>query len=353
MLNHVNVVSQSRDEERDGPIWKIALLGLFGAGAILLATASLVSYLSTATSELFFVIAGAGLIAVVVFVLQAFFIKSTLLLRTLVLIETALPLVLFADRLLPVPSPVLLGAVGFFFLFTNSGSLRGARQAAASTAVRFFDIARTVISKALTGALLFTVALIYLTYFSWGTLHEAVGRRFVNQVLTSAEPALKLYFARASVDQTVGEFLTEVVRAKLEGGRDDLLDQLAPSGGNGEVLEMFRNLPPPQRDAVVAQTTERFRVSLEPFLGTLNPSEPVRDAIYRVLRERLSGLSPSQYATFTVGGLALVFFTLKGFLSLFHWFIALVAYLVFKLLVALGFARVGVATQTREFVILS
>lgn len=350
MQNHVTVMSQSKDEERDRP-WKVAALAVVGFGANLLATSALKSYLATATSELLFVIAGAGLIGVTVLVLQAFFVKSSLLLRLVVFVETVGPLMLFSERLYPDTSLVLLGAVALFFFFANMGSVRGVHQAASNISIRFFDIARTVIPKVLTGMLVFMMALIYLTYFSWGTLNEQVGRRFVNQILTSSDPALRLYFSRVSVDQTVNEFLTEVVRAQLEGEKNNVLGSLVED--NEEAFDAFRNLPVPQRDAIIARVTESFRVSLVPVVGELDPSEPVRDAVYRILETRFSSLSPSQYATFTIGGLMLVFFALKGFLSLFHWLVAAVAYVVFKLLMALGFARTGLATQSREFVVLT
>ncbi|MFH0806777.1 MAG: hypothetical protein V1885_03580 [Candidatus Brennerbacteria bacterium] len=357
MQNHVNVVSQSKDEERDGALWKVILLAIVGVGANLLATSALNTYLATATSELLFVIAGAALVATSVFVLQALFVKSALLLRVVVLIETFVPLALFTGKLFPDTSLVLLGAVALFFFFANMGSVRGLRQAAANMSVHFFDTARTVIPKVLTGALLFMTALIYLTYFSWGTLNEAVGRRFVNQVLTSADPVLRLYFSTVSVDQNVEKFIREVVRSQLLGEKNNILGSLVEDsnlpGQAGDEIEVFRNLPVPQRDAIIARVAENFRASLTPILGALDPQEPVRDVAYRILEERFSSLSPSQSATFTIGGLLLVFFALKGFLSLFHWLIAAVAYLIFKLLVTFGFARMGVSTQTREFVILS
>lgn len=351
MQNNITVTSQSKDEERDQNLWKVAVLAVVGLGANLLATYALVTYLATAASELLFVVVGAALIGVVVFVLQAFFIKSLMLLRAMVLIETLAPLVLFVPHLFPEPSPILIAAALLFFLFAEVGSLRGLRQAAASISVHFFETARTVVPKVLTGGLLFMTALIYLTYFSWGTLNDAVGRRFVNQVLTSSDPVLRLYFSRVSVDQTVDEFLREVVRSQIEGEKNNILGSLA--SGEDEAFEVFRNLPVPAREEIVMRVTKSFRESLGPIVGPLDPTEPVRDAAYRILEERFSSLSPSQRATFSIGGLVLVFFAFKGFLSLFHWAIALVAFLMFKLFMALGFAKTGLATQSREFVILS
>jgi hypothetical protein len=351
MGDAITVVSRSTDDERAMTIWKVLVLALVGLGANLLATYALTTYLATANSGFLFVVMGGGLVGLIILVLQALFVKSSFVLRVVVFVETMGPLVLFTEHLYPPLSLVLLAAAFLFFFFANMGSLRGLRQAAASMAVHFFEVARTVIPKALTGALIFITALTYLTYFSWGSMNDAVGRRFVNQVLSSANPVLQLYFSQASVDQNVGELLEAVVRAQLEDGENGLLGRLAP--GSAEATSALRELPVPQRDAIIARVTETFRRSLEPIVGPLDPAEPVRDAIYRILENRFASLSPSQYATFSVGGLVLVFFALKGFFSLFHWLIAVVAYLVFKLLMAFGFARTGTATQTREFVMLS
>lgn len=351
MQNSITVTSQSPDEERDQRPWKVALLAVVGVGTTLLATYALIAYLEWATPNLLYVVGGAALLSLSIFILQGFFVKTPMLLRTLVFVETVAPLLLFTDRLYPAPSAILIAAAGVFFFFANMGSLRALRQAAAHMRIHFFDIARAVIPKALTGGLLFMAALVYLTYFSWGTLNDAVGRKFVNQALSSSDPILRLYFSRVSVDQKVEEFLREVVRAELEGEDNNIIGKLAPD--SGEAQKVFRELPVPERDVIVARVTEGFRKSLEPIVGPLNPEESVRDAVYRIIEQRFAGLTPSQRTTFSVGGLVLVFFALKGFLSLFHWLIAAVAYLIFKLCMALGFARKGVATQTREFVILS
>ncbi|MDP3975233.1 MAG: hypothetical protein Q8P88_03040 [Candidatus Jorgensenbacteria bacterium] len=351
MQNNITITSQSKDEERDTKLWKVAVLAVLGLGANLLATYALTTYLATANSDLLFVVVGAALIGVVVLVLQALFVKSPMLLRAVVLIETLGPLVFFVPRLFPEPSIILIAAAFLFFFFANMGSLRGLRQAATSIAVHFFETARTVVPKVLTGGLLFMTALIYLTYFSWGTLNVAVGRRFVNQVLSSSDPVLRLYFSRVSVDQTVEEFLHEVVRSQIEGEKNNILGSLVLDEEKG--FEEFRNLPVPAREEIITRVTKSFRESLEPIVGLLDGAEPVRDAVYRILEERFSSLSPSQHTTFSIGGLILVFFAFKGFLSLFHWLIAVVAFLVFKLLMALGFAKTGLSTQSREFIILS
>ena len=351
MQNSVTVLTQSKDEEREGKWWKVLSLALVGTGANLLATSALERYLASATSELLFIIAGGGLIGLTVFVLQALFVKRAWLLRLIVFVESIAPIVLFTDRLFPSLSVVLLAAAGAFFFFANMGSMRGLRYAATSMSIHFFEAARMVIPKAMTGALLFMTALIYLTYFSWGTLNDAVGKRFVNQMLTSADPALQLYFPRVSVDQTVGTFLAGVVRSQLEGEKNTIINSLSLS--DDKSLQAFRNLSVQERDAIVARVTDSFRKSLEPVAGPLDPSMLVRDEVYRMLELKFGSLSPSQYTTFTIGGLVLVFLALKGFLSLFHWLVAVFVFLVFKLLMALGFGRVGVATQTREFVILS
>ncbi|MBI2278995.1 MAG: hypothetical protein HYU81_02965 [Candidatus Brennerbacteria bacterium] len=351
MQNSVNVVSQSKDEERDTKPLKIAGFAAAAIGANLLAVKSLTAYLAAATPELLLVAAGAGTLFIATLTLQAFFVKSSLLLRGLVLAEILAPLAFFTERLFPSPSVPLLVAALLFFLFAATGSVRGLRHAATGISVRFFDIAHAVIPKAITGALLFMTVVTYLTYVSWGTIGETMGKKFVSQFLSSSEPLVRLYAPRFSAGQSVGTLFEDVVRAELEKGRGATLENIATTEGSPEVV--FRDLPVPVRDALVAQATERLRRSIEPAVGPLDPQETVRDAAYRILERRISSLSPSQYAAFSVGAFVLVFFSLKGFFSLFHWLIALIAYLVFKFLMALGFARVGVATQTREFVLLS
>lgn len=358
MQNNVTVVSQSKDEERDRKLWKIAALAAIGVGANLLAAKSLATYLANPVPDLLLVLGGAGLVAAVVFVLQALFIKSSGLLRAVLLAETLAPLFLFAEHLFPIPSLVLLAAWALFFWFVERGSVRALHRAASSISIRFFDAAHAVIPKVMTGGLLFMTAIAYLTYFSWGTLGDVAGKKFMNQLLDASTPAFRLFFSRASADQRVGEFFEAVVRAQLEEGNERALGRFA-AGENlsaeraGEMLAAFRDLPPPAREAVVMRLAEQLRASLESATGPLDPDESVRDAVYRIIKARAAALAPAQHAALAAGAAILVFLALKGFLSLFHWAVALAAYLAFKLLMAFGFARIGVATQTREFVVLS
>lgn len=341
MIDNYTIVSQSKEEEADRSAVKALILGLAGAG--LSVVTAYAAQLFFATAEMRFLVGGlvAGFFFLVVLILEGFFVKSALLLKTIAVLQGMAPLALFVGRLYPSPSiPLIAGAV-LAAAFLAGGVGHGAHVLKNSMKVRFVAVARAFLPKLLTGVLLFATVLFYVNYFAWGGFSESLGRKFTGQLLKASEPAVAVVWSGVRLDQTVGELLSRVAERQLRS---------APVEGTDGIS--FSRLPPEFQKRAVHDTAEALRGLLSERVGPLANDEKVTDAAYRIAATYVARVSPGTQAVAGVVFALAFFLSLKGFFSLFLWLVAFAAYLFFKLLVAVGFAHVATESVTREFVIL-
>ncbi|PIP29875.1 hypothetical protein COU12_02485 [Candidatus Jorgensenbacteria bacterium CG10_big_fil_rev_8_21_14_0_10_54_38] len=350
MKDNYTVVRQSKEEEADRSGLKILFFGLTGA-ALWVLTAYAVQLFFT-TAEARYLVGGlaAGFFFLVALILEGFFVKNGLLLRAIAALQGVAPLALFTEYLYPVPSiPLIAGAV-LAAAFIAGGVGHGAHVLKNSMKVSFMAVTRAFLPRLLTGVLLFATVLFYLNYFAWGGFSDALGRKLVDQFLKSSEPVVGLVWSGVRLDQTVGEVLARVAEKQLRNM--PAVDQkMVRQYLAGDEMS-FSRLTPELQKRTVQGAAEALRVALAARLGPIAGDEKVTDAAYRIAAGYATRVSPG---TQTIAGVLLalaLFLSLRGFFSLFLWLVAFVAYLFFKLLVAVGFARVVTESATREFVIL-
>lgn len=341
MKDNYTIERQSKEEEADRSGLKVLFFGLTGAALGVLTAYAVQLFFTIAETR--YLVGGlvAGFFFLVGLVLEGFFVKNRALLKAIAVFQGVAPLALFTEYLYPVPSlPLIAGAVLAAALLAG-GVGHGAHVLKNSMKVSFMAVTRAFLPKLLTGVLLFATVLFYLNYFAWGGFSEALGRKLVDQFLKSSEPVVGLVWSGVRLDQTVGEVLARVAEKQLRN---------MPAVGD----EMsFSRLAPELQKRTVQSAAEALRVALAARLGPLAGDEKVTDAAYRIATGYATRVSPG---TQTIAGVFLalaLFLSLRGFFSLFLWLVGFVAYLFFKLLVAVGFARVVTESVTREFVILS
>ncbi|MFH1193174.1 MAG: hypothetical protein V1656_02560 [Candidatus Jorgensenbacteria bacterium] len=340
MNDSYTVERQSKEEETDRSGWKVLLFGLAGAALSVLTVYAVQLFFTTAETR--YLVGGlvAGFLFLVTLVLESFLVKNNALLKAIAAVQAVVPLALFTEYLYPAPSiPLIAGAV-LAAVFIAGGVGHGAHVLKNSMSVGFAAITRVFLSKLLTGVLIFAMVLFYINYFVWGGFSEALGRKFVDRFLGFAEPVAGLVWSGMRFDQTVGEVLALVAEKQLRN---------VPAVGD----EMsFSRLTPEFQKRAVQGAAEALRVALSAQLGPIASGEKVTDVAYRIAADYAARVSPG---TQTIAGVLLaitLFLSLRGFFSLFLWLVTFVAYLLFKLLVAVGFARVSTELVTREFVIL-
>ncbi|MBI5732921.1 hypothetical protein HY967_03110 [Candidatus Jorgensenbacteria bacterium] len=342
------VISQTKEIESDRSPLKIILIGVVG---VVLSTFSIYyvnQFLFSAKAGHFWLSVLFSVVFVAVTILQTLFIKGGGKLKLIALVESIAPLSLFYERLYPdVSIPLLFGA-GLFFIFVVGGLTRGSKILENGLKIRFWEIASSVTSKAVTGLLIFISVLIYLNYFKWGNLNEEVGRKLLHNTMQSSAPAVKYWIPVFSAEETIGNVLRSFSEEELKRSQPDIVESTQT-----DFQTAFNQLPEEAKTKLIEEVTVRLRSSLESIVGPLKGDDQVVDVAYRFIKNYAVHMPEGvrSYIGFAVAVLA--FFAIKGIAVLFYWFINAVAFMLFKFLLVLNFAYVSLETRSREFIMLS
>lgn len=336
---------QSKEEEVDRSFGKLLLIAFLGIGFSVLTFYAVQLFLVTAEARYLVGALVSGLLFLITLVIQSFFVKNFWLLRGMGILEGLIPLTLFIERFASAPSWLLVAGGVAAAAFFAGGMVHGATVLKASLTIRFAAVARAFLPKLLTGTLILVSALFFLNYFMWGNFSENTGRALVTGSLKIAEPIVALVWSGVKLDQTVGDALKAVAATQMRNAPPETF-------GTGEENVSFSRLPPAFQKKVVDSAEETLRTILVEKVGPLDPQERIVDAAFRIVAGYVAKV-PATYQMFAGIAMALaLFLSLKGFFSLFLWLVTFFAFLIFKLLVALGFAHIATETVMREFVVL-
>lgn len=344
MSPNPTVISQSEESEEDRSFWKVLILAVLGAGS---------AFLSFFLFDKFLVegnlvrLLGSALFAVIflsLFVLQVFFTKSRLKLGLVSFVQAFAPILFFTDRLYPVPSMPLIVAFAIFFILLVGAAMKGKREIANSLNVKFFPVAKSIVSRVTAGLLIAFSVQLYLTYFVWGGFNENFSRRLVNQTLASSEPVIKIALTEVSFDGAVDDFFRALAESQL---------RKIKVGGEGAEEVEFHRLLPDEQDRIIGEVALALRVQAEKVVGPLNADRPANEEVFRIVKDYVEGFSPTTQSVVNVALAALFFFSARGIAFFLYWLPEVIAFVIFKLLLVVGFAYVSLESRSREFIMLS
>ncbi len=348
-LQNPVVISQSKESEADASPIKVVVLGAITVLSSV-ASAWFVSGLLAAytTSGAWLAFGSAVLLAVFV-VLHAFFVKSAWVRGLMLTVAGLVPAVMWSDFVYPVPSYVFVGGLVLFAGFLVGAAGEGARKLSNSVHVHFFDTARGVIVKLITGLLILVGAFSYAYFVERGNLTDGVGKGIVRGVLGTASPILSAKVPNVSLStQTAGELFAVLASSAFETLKQQSISKEYPSGVRGD----FSQISPKEKAQIIADTTVKIRTSFEERVGPINDRDKISDIVYRAVKKFLLSLDPTTRSGVAIATLFSILAAFKGVSFIAIWIVQFVSFLVFKFLVATGFARVASETRVREFVIL-
>ncbi|MDI6820656.1 MAG: hypothetical protein QMD65_00560 [Patescibacteria group bacterium] len=340
------IISQSKEIEADQSFYKVIILGII---IVLLGVAGVYcfnQFLITAESGNFILSLVASILFLTLVILQIFLVKSKSRLGFILFIEAFAPLAIFYSHFFPEFSlPLLIGAV-LFFVFMCSAAMKGYRILANSLKINFWVIAKSITPKATSGLLLFFAVLVYLNYFVWGNFNEALGQRFISEFLRSGEPVIRIWIPNFSSEKSIGDTINIFAEKQIRSMNFDKNSGIDPNTS-------FDQLSDDAKKSMIEDATHGFKSYLSKTLGLVNMKDSVSNVVYRFLENYMSQLSVANKSIIGIAISFFVFLTLKGIAFFFYWLIELIAFLIFKFLLAINFAHIGLETRSREFIVLS
>jgi len=348
MINQaMEIISQSKIEETDYNALKITLLGVIGVAVSIFSVYEFDQFLLTFQyGFLWFALCGM-LAFIVINLLLTFFVKHFTITFGIILAETFFPLVFFISKFSKPNIEILLIGVFLFFVFTLLGVWRGVSRFRNSIKMKFFEIAKIVTPKIVTGILILASVLFYSEYFLWGSVNEAMARKVFDDSLKTVESITHLWYGGISGEQTVSEFFGSLVAVQLKK-----TPEVTINGVTVNMRDGLKELPPEAQKKILGTLSDELMKKAEEKVGTLNPNAKVSDVIYQYIKDWIIKLSANTKLALGIGVTVLLFFSIKGIMFLLYGLINLIAFLVFKLLIVANFAVPGFETRTREFVLL-
>ncbi len=348
MTPALQVISESKEAETDRSVWKIIILGVLGVVASVASVSGFNRLLLGANYLYFWPTVIAFTLFLVLSILQIFLIKNLYKLAVIAFLESAVPLALFWDKLYPQTSVMLVVGAAFAFIFLFAAAKQGRGVLENSIKMRFFEATRSFLPKIATGFLIFLSLILYLNYFEWGNFSEAMGHQVVTGILLGSEPIVKVIVPAVSFQSTIRDLLKSLATDELDKTKI-AIPGVSPSSPETD----FQSLPKQDQERLIDQATDQLQNKVIDQFGNVDPNEKVTDFAYDLIQRYFATLTKS--SPWILPALAILFFfcAMKGILVFLYWFIALLAFLVFKMLVVFGFAYMNLETRSREFILLS
>jgi hypothetical protein len=348
MTPGLQVISESREAETDRSVWKIIILAILGIVASVASVSGFDRLLLGANYLYFWPTIIAFALFLIISILQIVLVKGLYKIAIIAFLESAAPLALFWDKIYPQTSVTLILGAAFAFMFLFAAAKRGRSVLENSIKVRFFGTTKSFLPKIATGFLIFFSLILYLNYFEWGNFSQEMGRRVVAGILMGSEPIVKVIVPAISFQSTVRELLKGLATEEL--GKTKIA---IPGVSSGSPETDFRSLPKQDQEKFIIQATDQLQGIMVSQFGNVNPNEKVSDFAYDLVSKYSSDLSKSSPWILPAIVVLSFFFAIKGILVFLYWLVALLAFLVFKMMIVFGFTYMNLETRSREFILLS
>ena len=328
-MNQIDHEHQSADILGASGLTKIGSLTLFGVIFALLFSWFFRSFLlSGEWVQLLWSSLGAiGFL--VVFTLQTFFIRSTSLFALAFLLQS-------------------LGLISFFFTFSVpvmtlfvavyglllSASVGGRKILDNTLRIDFWNISKLIVPKGIIAITLLVSVFI--------PLHLQAHRETLPLSLATFDKVMASsngFIRRFYKDFDSSKSVEEVARTATE-------QQL-------QAIPQAQNLPPQQKNVLVKKAMSDLYVQIFNYTGVqIDPKDPISKAVYGVLQEKFKGLKDeAKLWVFIVFG-SIIFVSIASIMLPIRIVVAVLAFLVYESMLALGFARVTIEQKSKETFLL-
>jgi len=272
----------------------------------------------------------AAVVFLIIFLLQTLFIKSARLLNDILILES---LALVAPFILGFSLYVLLAYASALFFFW-AGTKRGQREIDNQVKIKFFRIERHTLPHVLTGLSLF-MSLVYVNAIGLDKL--GVTKKQIQAMLQPAEPLIQRLVAKDfNMNLSVYQFTDLIITQQL-----------------AEQLGIQPNLiPATLKNEAISQSLNNLRQSAAGYGIAFKNSDTLSDVVYNYSIKQVERIPSAFRFAIPAGVVLIAFLTVKGVAVLLHWLAALPAYLIYEILLAVGFARLSLESRSREIIIL-
>lgn len=265
----------------------------------------------------------------ITFTLQTFFIRSNMHFAIVFFLESVALLGFFLTFTMPV---IALFIAVYSLLF--SASYGGRKILDNTLKIDFWNISKLIVPKGIIALTLLVSVFI--------PLHLQANRDALPLSLATFDKVLassNVFVQRFYKDFDSSKSVEEIARTATE-------QQLA-------AIPQAQNLKPREKDLLVKKAMGDFYVQIFNYTGVqINPKDPISKAAYDVLQEKFNGLQDeAKLWVYIIFG-SIVFVSIASIMLPIRIVVGLLAFFMYEVLLALGFARVTIESKPKEVLIL-
>lgn len=323
------------EAEVDTSRWKIFLIGSLGVVLAALSGYTLLASFKTGLALYYLSFIGTLFLFLNIFVLQTLLIKYFQTQALIIIAELAVFSAFFIQILWRSLSGtfIILFAIAAALVVISAQSGRNNMQT--SLKVHFFTFSAKTLRSATSGLVLLIV-LFYLAFN--GNRGAPLSQEVINAVLRFSEPFAQTQIPALSFNLTVREFL----------------EKLALSGLTAEERERLVTLPAVARSGFITNAVQNVKdlIGRYVMLENVNENDKLSVAIYRLITEKFAAASPSLQTSILITSGLLLFTILRVLVWPLTILVTFSAYIIYQILLALGFARIALEIRSREIVLM-
>jgi len=266
------------------------------------------------------------IIFLVIFILQNLFIKGFDKLFFAILLES----IAFALPFYQNFSGLFVIAVFVLTVLLFKASFDSRKELEATMKIRFFRVSRLSLNLVAPALVLFIIVMFVMK----GGLFSEEG---VNILLRPLTPLVMRYYPTFSPSVPMRELLNNIVVSNL---------------GDKEVQDLNK-LPLWAQNQLITKSVDQLTEKVEDIIGSkIDLGKPISANIYDTLRFKYIDLTPSSKVFLWSVSLILIYSLVRSFIPFIHAPIALLAFIVYEILLAFNFAVVQLESRSREVIIL-
>ncbi|MEE8131638.1 MAG: hypothetical protein V3T98_01180 [Candidatus Paceibacterota bacterium] len=286
-----------------------------------------------ANSFIFLIAAAVGFL--IVFLLQIFFIKTLWRANFIIFLETLGLAAGFYDKI----SSTLLITVLVVFLILLWANYSGRREFHNMLKLRFFRISKIVFPKVIMGLALFASVI----YYNLSGLGE----------FAAAGESKEIFISQSSFEKIIAP--ASGIIQKL-----NIMPEFDFSSSIREIAErqikenpQIQMLPASIKEQAINKAADEIEKQISDLIGVpVKTESSISQTLYQAMVDKFNKMSQNVKNAILIGIAAVIFLTIEGIAWPIRWIVAVLAWLVYEILLAAGFATVVLEGKSREMVIL-
>ncbi|MBI5306172.1 hypothetical protein HZB04_01090 [Candidatus Wolfebacteria bacterium] len=335
--------SMGTEPEKDRTNLKIAVLAFFGSGFAAFCGYFLNLFLNQKDFILFSrtlsfsseLAIAALFIFWAIFLIQTVFIESFRKISIVVFLEFLAVLAVFSFdkiKILSLPDWRFLAGAGIAFLFLILAAKKGKDGMRDAIKIRFWRLGKIILPTAIAAAFLF-ISVAYV--FGADKKEFAVPYSDFKALFSSSAFLMDKVYPEFNISWTVNEFVSYLAQKQIEGS------------------SQFGVLPKSIQKQMVDAAAKEFTKRISDFTGApLNAKLSITEAAYEILKYKISNFPQNTQVLISVSIAVLLFFILESIALPVRWVVAILAFIIYEVLLAADFAKISYEGISKETIVL-